>query len=54
MCHHCDKRIEAPAYRVTSEEADVILLEMIVCHLCSEQAKDLGLDVKSITTREIK
>jgi hypothetical protein len=33
-------------YRVTSREAGEILLDMIVCHSCSEQAKDLGLDVE--------
>jgi RNase P subunit RPR2 len=48
ICQHCDKLTEGLRYRVTSEEAGVILLEMIVCHSCSEQAKSLGLDVKEI------
>ena len=47
-CQHCDKLTEGLAYRVTSEEAGVVLLKMIVCHSCSEQAKNLGLDVKEI------
>jgi hypothetical protein len=48
ICQHCDKLTKGLACRVTSEEAGVILLEMIVCHSCSEQAKNLGLDVKEI------
>ena len=54
VCQHCDKLTMGPAYKVTSEEAGVVLLEMIVCHSCSEEAKDLGLDVKSVTSAEIK
>jgi hypothetical protein len=48
ICQHCDKLTEGLAYQVTSEEAGVILLDMIVCHSCFEQAKNLGLDVKEI------
>jgi hypothetical protein len=48
ICQHCDKLTEGQRYLVTSEEAGEILLEMIVCHSCSEQAKDLGLDVEEI------
>jgi hypothetical protein len=48
ICQHCDKLIERLPYRVTSEEAGVILLCMIVCHSCSEQAKSLGLHVEEI------
>jgi hypothetical protein len=48
VCPHCDQLTKGPAYKVTSEEAGVVLLEMIVCHSCSEEAKDLGLDVKEI------
>jgi hypothetical protein len=47
-CRHCDKLTEGLAYRVRSEEAGVILLEMIVCYSCFEQTKNLGLDVKEI------
>jgi hypothetical protein len=48
ICQHCDKLAEGLRYRVTSEEADVMLLDLIVCHSCSEQAKNLGLGVKEI------
>ena len=48
ICQHCDKLAEGLRYRVTSEEAGVVLLDLIVCHSCSEQAKNLGLDVKEI------
>jgi hypothetical protein len=48
ICQHRDKLKHGLAYRVTSEEAGVILLEMIVCQSCSEQAKNLRLDVKEI------
>ena len=54
VCQHCDKLTMAPAYKVTSEEAGVILLEMIVCDSCCEEANSLGLDVKSITTGDFK
>ena len=54
VCQHCEQLTKGPAYKVTSEEEGVILLEMIVCHSCSEQEKNLRLDVKSITSAEIK
>ena len=54
VCQHCQELTKGPAYKVTSEEAGVILLEMIVCHSCSEQAKNLRLNVKSITSAENK
>jgi hypothetical protein len=48
VCRHCDKLEKGPPYRVTSEEAGVILLDMIVCRSCSEQAKRLGLKAEEI------
>ena len=45
---HCTKVTTGVRYRVTSQEGGVLLLDMIVCHSCSEQAKNLGLDVKEI------
>jgi uncharacterized cysteine cluster protein YcgN (CxxCxxCC family) len=47
-CQHCGKLTKCVRFRVTSEEAGEILLEMIVCHSCSEQAKNLGLRVEKI------
>jgi hypothetical protein len=37
-------------YRVISEEAGVILLDMIVCHACFVQARDLGLQTEEIVS----
>ena len=48
ICQHCDKLAEGLRYKVTSEDAGEILLDMIVCQSGSEQAKNLGLDVKEI------
>jgi RNase P subunit RPR2 len=47
-CQHCDTLTEGVAYRVTSEEAGVILLDMIVCYSCFEQAKSLGLNAEEV------
>jgi hypothetical protein len=35
-------------YRVFSEDDGLILLDMVVCRLCYEQAKQLGLDGEEI------
>jgi hypothetical protein len=48
VCRHCNKLTRGVRYRVTSEEAGVSLLDMIVCHACSEQAKNLGLKAEEI------
>jgi protein-arginine kinase activator protein McsA len=42
ICQHCDKLTAGLAYRVMSKEAGEILLDLLVCHACSEQAKNLG------------
>ena len=46
ICEHCDKTFPGTAYRVTSEEDGVVLLDMIVCHSCSIEARTLGLQTK--------
>jgi RNase P subunit RPR2 len=46
ICEHCDKKFPGTAYRVTSEEDGVVLLDMIVCHSCSIEARTLGLQTK--------
>lgn len=43
VCEHCDEVYQGRAYRVTSEEDGVLLLDMIVCHSCSIEARRLGL-----------
>jgi hypothetical protein len=43
ICEHCDEAIVGNAYRVTSEEDGILLLDMIVCSLCCLEAKRLQL-----------
>jgi hypothetical protein len=42
-CQHCGELIVGNTYRVTSEEDNVTLLNLVVCSLCSMEAKRLGL-----------
>ena len=49
-CAHCGGPIVGNAYRVTSEEAGITLLDMIVCSLCFEEAKRLHLHTEEIDT----
>ena len=48
FCRHCEKIVEDKPYRVISEENGVILLDMMVCRPCYEQAKELGLHSEAI------
>ena len=50
-CEHCGASIAGNAYRVTSEEAGVTLLDMVVCLLCCEEAKRLHLHAEEIDLR---
>jgi RNase P subunit RPR2 len=47
-CQHCEKLILGNAYRVTSEDAGIALLNMIVCHHCFMEAKRLGLHAQKV------
>lgn len=47
-CQHCGELILGNAYRVTSEDAGITLLDMIVCSLCFMEAKRLRLHVEKI------
>jgi hypothetical protein len=51
ICRHCGDLIIGNAYRVTSEEAGIILLDMIVCSLCFMEAKRLNLHAEEINVR---
>ncbi len=51
-CRHCDEGIEGKAYRVTSEEDGVVLLNMIVCASCAVAAKSLLLNTEEIAVDE--
>ena len=47
-CEHCDEVIVGNAYRVTSEEGGIVLLDMIVCSLCGMEAKRLQLHTEML------
>ena len=51
ICQHCGKLIVRNAYRVTSEEEGITLLNMIVCSLCFMEAKRLHLHAEAINVR---
>ena len=48
ICQHCCQLIVGNAYRVTSEEEGITLLNMIVCYPCFMEAKRLGLHAQKI------
>jgi hypothetical protein len=52
VCEHCEKFAVGTPCRVLSQEGDEILLDMIVCRSCCEQAKHLGLRVQHIKEKE--
>ena len=43
ICERCDRMAKHEAYRVTTEDAGVVLLNMVVCSSCARLAKELGL-----------
>jgi hypothetical protein len=47
-CEHCGMLFVGSAYRVTSEEDGVTLLNMVVCYLCAREAKRLELHTEEI------
>jgi hypothetical protein len=50
-CQHCGELIVGDAYWVTSEHEGITLLDLIVCSLCSIEAKRLGLHTGAINVR---
>ncbi len=50
-CQHCGELIVGNAYRVTSEDEGICLLDMIVCSLCFLEAKRLHLHAEEISVR---
>jgi hypothetical protein len=48
ICQHCDAPFVDPPYRVKSEESGTVLLDLIVCHRCHVQARELGLRTEKI------
>lgn len=51
MCQHCGELIVGNAYRVTSEEEGITLLDMIVCSICFMEAKRLRLHTEEINVK---
>lgn len=54
ICEHCDEIMVGNAYRVTSEENGITLLDMIVCAVCAAEAKRLQLHIREITQENIE
>jgi hypothetical protein len=50
-CQHCGELIVGNAYRVTSEDEGITLLDMVVCSLCFMEAKRLHLHAEAINVR---
>ena len=51
ICQHCGELIIGNAYRVTSEDQGIPLLDLVVCSLCSMEAKRLRLHTEEINVR---
>ena len=43
VCRRCNHITKRKPYRVTTEDAGVVLLNMLVCPSCARLAKSLGL-----------
>jgi hypothetical protein len=50
-CQHCGELIIGDAYRVTSEDQGIPLLDLVVCSICSMEAKRLRLHTEEINFR---
>ena len=48
LCDHCGTAIGSQAFQVTSENAGIIMLNLIVCAPCAEEAVNLGLKVTQL------
>jgi RNase P subunit RPR2 len=51
ICQHCGQLFVGNAHRVTSEEEGITLLDLVVCSLCSMEAKRLQLHTEEINVR---
>jgi len=47
-CRHCNEVSDGDAYRVSSEENGVVLLDIIVCFRCAMEARGLELATRKI------
>jgi hypothetical protein len=48
VCRHCEEAATGSMYRVLSEEDGIVLLDMVVCRSCYDQARQLGLEGEEI------
>ena len=48
ICGHCERATNSEPFRVITKEAGIILLDMVVCAPCAEQAKNLGLKATKV------
>jgi hypothetical protein len=48
ICEHCQAATTGKLYRVTSEEGAVVMLDMIVCEACCQEAQKLGLNTNQL------
>ena len=49
-CRRCNHTMKRKIYRVITEEAGVVLLNMVVCSSCARLAKRLGLSTVELET----
>jgi hypothetical protein len=49
VCRRCNHITKQNLYRVTTKEADVVLLNMLVCSSCARLARSLGLPAVKMT-----
>jgi hypothetical protein len=49
VCRRCNHTTKQNLYQVTTEDAGVVLLNMLVCSACARLAKRLGLPAVKIT-----
>ena len=50
VCRRCNHTTKQNLYRVTTEDAGVVLLNMIVCSSCARLARRLGLPAVKMTS----
>jgi hypothetical protein len=51
ICQHCYELIVGNAYRVTSKEEGITMLDLVVCYSCFMEAKRLHLHAEKIRAR---
>jgi hypothetical protein len=48
ICEHCLQPTAGKVYRVTSEDAGVVTLNLVVCSACCREAEKLGLKTSEL------